>query len=87
MKLIGGFNGLLVQPFAVGVCFGSLVCCPHVSDCLFYFSGSLSVLQGGNSKVGNVNAIFLFVVVLYTEAVQLADVLGFEIVWQKRQEK
>ena len=23
----------------------------------------------------------------YTEAVQLADVLGFEIVWQKRQEK
>ena len=71
VKLIGSFNRLLVQPFAVGVCFGSLVCCSHVSDCFFYLSGGLAVLQGGNGKIGNVNAIFLFVLVLYPHASKL----------------
>ena len=42
---------------------------------------------GWSDSVSNVSNKLQRESLRYTEAVQLADVLGFEIVWQKRQEK
>ena len=47
----------------------------------------LSDEYGWSDSVSNLSNKLQRESLRYTEAVQLADVLGFEIVWQKRQEK
>ena len=47
----------------------------------------LSNEYGWSDSVSNLSNKLQRESLRYTEAVQLADVLGFEIVWQKRQEK
>ena len=47
----------------------------------------LSEDYGWSGSVSNLSNKLQRESLRYTEAVQLADVLGFEIVWQKRQEK
>lgn len=47
----------------------------------------LSDEHGWSDSVSNLSNKLQRESLRYTEAVQLADVLGFEIVWQKRQEK
>ena len=47
----------------------------------------LSDEYGWSDSVSNLSNKLQRESLRYTEAVQLANVLGFEIVWQKRQEK